>query len=226
VNKCIIPYTKAEQLIREGDVLLFRKESVFSFFVRVAGESPYSHVGLASWVFNELGERARLECVEFKEWVGGRAVSLRNYVEQNPGMIDVFTPNLYHMYTVFDCNTLERNAIKTYFNGRDVTNELRRLTGLPYGWSRIWDIIKRTFLPLTFGEFEDKKDEELIYPVCSTAIAYCYGKHFADLTHLTPHNRMEPGDIGRSPVLNYLFTLIPDPVLETELDIPSDPAKI
>ncbi len=212
MNKCFIAYTEAEKYINEGDILLFRRNTFFSYFIRIAGEGPYSHAALASWVFNELGERVRLEAVEFKEWIGGRSISLANYVEQHPSSIDVFTPNLSTISNKFICETRTRQEIKKMFNGRAITNELRRLTGLPYGWRRIWEIIKRTILPFFYSveEYTDVENEKLIYPVCSTAIAWCYSKHFADLTHFKPDNYIEPQDLARSPLLDYMFTLVPD----------------
>lgn len=204
MSKCYITYDKAEKLIKEGDVLLFRNTGPLASFIRAATDSSYSHVGLASW-YEDI-----LECLEFKEWIGSRAVNLKNYVENYFGEIDIFTPHCYSIITEFDCGTLVRKETKVLFRGKKITNEFRYLTGLPYGWKRIWQIAARRtyrmFRPYN-EEYEDKLAEKIIYPICSSAVAYCYNKHYVDLVRCKMDELVTPGDIAKSSVLNYLATI-------------------
>jgi len=88
---------------------------------------------------------------------------------------------------------------------------MRGMTSLPYGWSRIWTMALGSFV--TWRYFFSHKDElddeitELKYIVCSNVIAYCFSKHYVDLTHEKNDNYISPSDLSRSSLLNYLFTL-------------------
>ena len=88
---------------------------------------------------------------------------------------------------------------------------MRKMTGLPYGWRRIWYMaqLNLPFLRLSFPveSIIDDSDNELVYPVCSTAVAHCFDATGYDLVHNRTNNYVEPSDIGRSPLLNYVFTL-------------------
>ena len=204
-----IKYEDAKNIIQEGDVLLFRGQGVFSWFIQKVGQGEYSHVGLASWVYDKAQKKHSLECVEFREFRGGRAISLEQYVRANPGIIDVYraaSPQYKSYYYNFGQNKIVSKQFD--FDGRAITNCMRRQTGLPYGWARIWWLAK-FYLPIlrlfSSGAFDD--NEKVVYPVCSTAIAACFSKHFVDLTHHRSDNWMEPSDVARSPILHYLFTL-------------------
>ena len=209
---CFIKYNDALGHIKEGDVLLFRKpKSWVSGLIRAYGDSLYSHVGLASWVYSRMGMPETLECLEFKEWIGSRAVNLRNYVKQFNGHIDVFAPAPYFMKSVWDCETQSRKQEKIFFRGKLLTNELRGLTGLPYGWSRIWTMAVRGFFSyrLLFAnpaDYDDKLEDEP-YPVCSSIISWCFSKHFVDLVPQFDDRLVSPGRVASSSLLTYQFTL-------------------
>jgi hypothetical protein len=213
INKNYLPYSEAKELIQEGDILLFRGKTVFSWLIMRASDGLYSHVGIASWVFNDKNEKVELEVIEFKEWKGSRAVSLENYVAQWPGRIDVFRPNPSHTWLEFDPETKTVRRHKLFFFGRTITAAFRKLTGLPYGWKRIWWLAKNHFIfSRAFADpnsFDDTLKEKDVYPVCSTAVAYLFHKYYIDLVHFRSNERTEPSDISRSPILNYLFTLNP-----------------
>lgn len=210
MNRCYLTYEEAEPLLKEGNVLFFSKPGPISFLVRSAGSSRYSHVGIVSTAYNERGEKVNIECLEFKEWIGSRATSLYNYIQSWKGEIDVYAAAPYTTRTIFDCVTRTFKNEKVYFRGRAITNEMRRLTGLPYGWERIWKIFKRKtiwyFWPYK-NEFDDAVAKELIYPVCSSAIAYCFSKYFADLVPNKADEFCEPGNLANSSLLTYVFSL-------------------
>jgi len=201
----IVKYDDIKHLIEEGDVLLFRGTGFFSRAVGRLGEGVHSHVAIASWHNNHL------ECVEFKEWKGGRVVSLELQVEQNPSRIDVYRVLTPQPAMIFD----KQNRTILYDTKEldllSVTRCMRKMTGLPYGWKRIC-CIARHKIPILRGFYNVKKSTEdesstLIYPVCSTAVASCFSQHGFDLVKNRSDQWTEPADLARSSLLQYLFTL-------------------
>ena len=207
-----LPYKEVESMIEEGDVLLFRGKGFISYFIKALGNGHYSHVGLASWVHNKKGKRKNLECLEFSEKFGSRAVDLERYIESadNSGRVDVYRPVSNYSLWSFNPSVEDKPYQQGLrYKGAKLTSEFRSLTGLPYGWWRIWQLIKTHMLGLRLILRKRHLDdsEALKYPVCSTIIAHLFSKHYVDLVNLRSPNRTEPSDIARSPILNYLFTL-------------------
>lgn len=200
-------YAYWKHLIQEGDVLLFRGSSFYSRFLRISGDSPYTHVGLASW-HNDV-----LECVEFHEKHGGRSVNLENYIKLDNRIIDVHRPVPFFASQKFNLETSEVDVTRIPFDGTLVTDELRSLTGLPYGWKRICWIACHKLGGLRFFYNPDTTStdsspiEEVIYPVCSTAVAYCFSQHDFDLVSNKADEWTEPGHIANSTRLHKLFTI-------------------
>ena len=206
--KKFLSYTQAEKLLEEGDVLLFEGKSIFSFFITRVGEGKHSHVAIAS-IHNNNGN-SLWECIEFKEWKGGRTINLERYVKNN--RIDVYRPNPKDINLLYnkDLGIIEESSVE--FDGKKVTNTMRKMTGLPYGWKRILWIAqhKIPFLRLFYSvdSIVDDSTRELVYPVCSTAVAYSYSKAEFDLVPNRNDKWTEPSDIARSALLNYMFTII------------------
>lgn len=204
-------FKTAKPLIKEGDVLLFRGQSLTSKFLRIAGEGLHTHVGVASWHNGDSPETGILECVEFKEWKGGRAVNLKYQVEQNNCTIDVYRPIPFFTTLYYDDTLSIVQTDRKPFDGKLVTNTMRKMTGLPYGWTRIWWIAKHKMLGLRlFVDYENLVNDTLqdvVYPVCSTAVSYAFSKHDFDLVKNRSDEWTEPAHIATSARLNYLFTL-------------------
>lgn len=201
-------FQDAQALLREGDVLLFRGGGLFSFLIKRAGEGLYSHVGLASAVGTNGGKM--WECVEFREWKGGRSVNLLRYLQQHNSIhIDVYRP----VSVIKKIDNITYNEIDIIFNAKTLTNHMRSLTGLPYGWNRIIYIMQKK-IPFLRGLYniERSSDDDIIIDeakgfICSTAVSYCFTKIGYDLLHNRSDLAMEPSDIARSPLLFYLFTI-------------------
>jgi len=229
MTKCNIrtnyEYDAVKTKIREGDVLLFRGQGWISHFIGTSTETPYTHVGVASWINgNANKQEGILECVEFREgsmlsglfgWAGaggGRSVNLYQAVKKHPGCIDVYRPDpVFHEYH-WDLIKKEFLLSQKDFDGKAVTRIMRRMTGLPYGWRRIWWIFKHKLL--TYRIFRNTSDlvcdelDEIIYPVCSTAVAYAFTVNGFDLVNNRSDEWTEPGDLAKSAHLNYLGTLV------------------
>lgn len=218
MNRTNLPLSEAMNYINEGDILLFRGEGPFSRWIQRGGEGLYSHVGLASWHCKEgcTSSKPILEITEFREWKGGRttnlAVAYQDHIRK--GLIDVYrVPSFY--YTLrFNPFVKKVEEYEVNFDGRRVTDHMRAMTGLPYGWSRIWWLMKyklpviRLFLGSSI--ISNDSDVDTFYPVCSTAVAACFSKEGIDLAPNMSDGWMEPSDISRSPLTNYLFTLTAD----------------
>lgn len=224
MNKIIFPYDEIKPYINEGDILLFRGQGIVSKIISSMSRTPYSHVALASWVNGRANTpKGILECVEFREgsalaglWNqnaagGGRSISLKQCVKQYPNQIDVYRPVPSFTSLVFNPETKTIEIEKKEFNGRAVTDIMRDMAGLPYGWRRIWWMTKHKLLLLRFNVDKESlthdKLGEIIYPVCSTSVAYCFNYYGYDLIHNRSDESTEPGDIALSPRINYLFTL-------------------
>ena len=210
MNRVDLPYQEARPLIKEGDILLFRGAGWVSYFISRAGESPYTHCAVASWINDNNG--GILECVEFREGKGGRSVNLSIQVDNLPGQIDVYRP--IPSVTHWEYNPISEDPfslIRQDLDARAVTNTMRKMTGLPYGWKRIWWLFKHKAIVLRlFTDVEGLTADELediVYPVCSTALAYCFNKNGYDLIHNKSDQWAEPADIARSARISYLFTL-------------------
>lgn len=208
--KKYLEFQQARELLDEADILLFRnKGSVTSFFIESASNGPYSHVGVAS-SHGDNGGRI-WECVEFKEGLGGRTVNLKEYVRLHPGEIDVYRVSPIKVQCYYNVNTQKIDIRRLKLNKKTVTNIMRKMTGLPYGWRRIWWILQRKLLMfqlfLSLDYISDDAVVDIIYPVCSTAVAYSFSQVGFDLVHNRSDSYTEPAHIANSPLLSYLFTL-------------------
>lgn len=213
MKQILIPYPQAKILINEGDVLLFSGESLISRLIKRASEGDYSHVGVASWHNGATKDKALLECVEFTENHGGRSVNLATYLREDSRRIDVFRPIPQFSHWEFNPQTHETELVRTQFDGKAVTNAMRRMTGLPYGWRRILWIAKhklpflRLFYDVNSIVIDNEGHQEIIYPVCSTSLAHSFSRNGYDLVYHRSDEWTEPSDLARSTRLNYLFTI-------------------
>ena len=204
--KVMIPYHKAVKLLQEGDVLLFRKGSWYTRFIKSAGWTKYCHVGIAS------KPNGMWEIIQFHGSTGGATQNLALMAKSDALFIDVYRPSPHQDRYVMDPTTLEVIPTTREFNGRAVTNVMRKLTGLPYGWRRIWWLMKRRLViwNLFFNKVDlitDEDNNTIVYPVCSTAVAYAFHQAGFGLLHNKSSEFYEPGDLALSTNLNELFTI-------------------
>jgi hypothetical protein len=212
MNRTSVTFSQAKNLIKEGDILLFRTKGIISFFIKRAGEGQYSHAAMAS--AHRTNGSFLWECVEFREGSGGRSVLLERQVQLRDELIDVYRPISPRIEISFSSETGEINETRKKFDGKAVTNLMRRMTGLPYGWKRFWWIAKNKLFGLrllySMSEITNDNIVDDIYPVCSTAVASCFSKTGFDLVKNRSDQATEPSDIARSTSIQYLFTLKAD----------------
>lgn len=197
--KSHIRFRDAKSLIREADVLLFRDRRIFSPFVKLAGRGRYSHCAIASL------HGATPECIEFREFRGGRAVSLEEQVRQRSGCIDVYRPTPYNV--IYDRNCLDGRTIN--LQPEVVTNTARELTGRPYSYKSIFwmGLTHLAGFRLCYqANYDDLTKIKGL--VCSSMVSYAFRATGYDLVPNLADSYTEPSDISRSALLSYLFTLV------------------
>ena len=193
----IIPYSEAMPLIQEADILLFRGNGIISWLIKRYGSGVHSHVGIAHW------DNGNLQCVEFREFKGGRSVSLKTQVDNSPFGIDVFRAakrvDYEHSSHILD------DSIKS-----KITTTMLKLTGLPYGLRNIWKLVKHyvPFYRLAPQNIKDNNATKIF--VCSTAAAYAYRTAYIDPVPYLADSAVTPADLARSSLFEYQFTLQKD----------------
>ena len=193
----IIPYSEAAPLIQEADMLLFRGKGIMSWLIQRYGSGVHSHVGIAHW------DNKNLQCVEFREFKGGRSVSLKRQVNRNPSGIDVFRAanRVDYGNDSYVLDELTKSKITTI---------MLKLTGLPYGWTNIYRLVKH-YLPFCrLAEQNIKDDNATKIFVCSTAAAYAYRMAYIDPVPYLADSAVTPSDLARSSLFEYQFTLQKD----------------
>ena len=193
----IVPYQEALNQIKEADVLLFRGEGLISWLIKRYGSGVHSHVGIAHWDDDDL------QCLEFREFKGGRAVSLKRVVENHPDNIDVFRV----------ANSIEFGDVKYELTDEvadGITDVMKGITGLPYGWKNFWKL-GRHYLPFCrLAEQNVKDDDPTNVFVCSTAVAYGYRIAYVDPVPYLADSAVTPADLARSAIFQYKFTIKKD----------------
>jgi hypothetical protein len=183
-----VPLADARSLVRDGDLLLFRRRGLIS----IAGRGRHSHAAKAAWWGDDLF------CLEVREWHGGRAVTLQSQVRRRPGRIDLFRANPNNRWPEYDRTR--------------ATILMRRLAGCDYGYAAV---LAAAMLHLPFvrmavrAEVEDSAIDRRP-PFCSQACAMVdrVGGGVDPVPHLADR-LTEPADLARSPFYRYELTLVP-----------------
>ena len=210
-NRILIPYQEAKPLLQDADIFLFRNTAWYSWFIKRFTQGDYSHVAMVSW-YNENGDR-ELELIEFHGFRGGGVIiAADSYFPQASNLIDVYRPSHQCDSIEYNTNTYIVESKTIPLDKKSVTHTMRKLTGMPYGWRRIWWFIKKylVIIRLFYQEKDLTNDAigDIIYPVCSTAVAYSFSKNNFDLIKNKADEWTTPSDISDSPRLHYLFTLV------------------
>jgi hypothetical protein len=188
ITRVMAPLAEAQEKIRDGDLLLFRRRGMIS----IAGRGEHSHAAKAAWWGDELF------CLEVTAIHGGRAVTLASQVQQYPGRYDVYQANPRNRWPNYD----RSGAVRF----------MRRLCGWNYGYA---GLIVASFLHLPIVRWFVRPDMDDTAvdrrpPFCSQACAMAdrLGGGVDPVPHLADR-LTEPADLARSPFYRYRFTLIP-----------------
>jgi len=201
-----LPYNDTTKLfVQEGDIFLYRPSSLCGKIIQKFSRGAYSHAGLASW----HNSHNILETIEFL-WYGCTTKIFDRVIEKQSGYIDVYRPVSSHVVINFDPITHHTSSSIKSFKPKSITNDMRKLTGLPYGWSRIWKFAKSYLLGFRlFYNVQDIIDDtptDKMHYVCSTSIAHVFSKNNFDLMPNKSDRWIKPSDLSNSSLLNYLFT--------------------
>ena len=182
---------------------MFRGSGTIGFLIKRYTGGLHSHVALA----HKDGDI--LECVEFREFMGGRSVSLKSQVDNSPLNIDVFRPVKSISYEEMDAEGNTKLIEKNYTEetASAMTEDIIRWTGQPYGWSNIWKMFLRFIPGARLFQQNINDDEVAKAKVCSTAVTVALRRNFMDPVPYLADDRVSPADLARSPILQYLFTI-------------------
>jgi len=203
----MIPWVDAQDILEEGDILLFRGKGIISFLLKRYTRGIHSHVAVAH---NDGGD---WQCVEFREFMGGRTVSLANQVKLLPEEIDIFRPIKkidFDILNVDDkCDIFTESSQKEYTKtvGGAVTRDIINWTGQPYGWSNIFKMFLRYVPGVRLFQRIGNDDDVAEAKVCSTAVTVSLRKNYLDPVPYLADDRVSPADLARSPLIQYLFTI-------------------
>jgi hypothetical protein len=202
MRQTFVPYTLAKRYLRDADILLFYPKPFPSigWFISKYTRSKYSHVGLAS-IEDECS------CVEFREFKGCRNISLEKYLKTE-GKIDVYRA-VPRYFTIKEVNGefLETAVELTNAKRKNIVNTAKKMVGSSYSFRLIFNMMKYYVPGLRLNDYDKDDGIEPTIFVCSTLVGYAYRKHYMDLVSNYSDNQVTPGDIARSPLIRYVFTL-------------------
>jgi hypothetical protein len=175
--------------IEPGDVLLHRRgRSILSRAIAAVGRSPYSHAGMVDRIDDVLIE------IDVTILAGATAGKLRPKVDRWPGLIDVYRP----------AASVER------WQRQGAVRRMWRLTSQRYGWRAIFlaALVRVPVLRmLVRPAWAEERPGWL--PFCSMAVSKSYRDVGVDLVPNLADRYTEPGDLARSALLIYQFTMEP-----------------
>lgn len=206
-----IPYEKGKKHVLDADVLLYEGLGPLSApAIQIASKSPFAHVGLAGWT-NGSTKYAELMAYEML-LAGGQSTTVKSHVEKRKRV---------HVYRVSDTHTTysfdkKRGKVvpKTHVLDRKQAVYLMKQFCRPGEYGKmhlLWTAFLH--LPVIRLFFRQPTDDELADrsrpPYCSEAVSYALRKAFSDVVKNTPDHYTSPGALARSPLLHYMFTLVP-----------------
>lgn len=205
MRKIVLPYWQAKPLLKSGDLLFFANRGIIPFLIQKSGYTSFNHVGLV-----EITEKSAL-LLEFREFRGYIESELDNRV--NPKYnIDVLRPkpNFELSYLTVNKSGFEISKELVHYDAAKTIETFRTMKGMPYGWRRIFLMMMRhiPFIRLfTQPYVDDLSEPDYVFPVCSTSITTVLRKTYIDPVPFMADYCVEPGDLSRSVIFDYLFTI-------------------
>lgn len=216
-------FADAARLIQDADLLLFRRaplslrspSSIIGKAIATSGRSDYTHAAKAVWW--RCHSPSVLLCVEVREFYGGRAVTLESQVRENPGRIDVYSPQAEVVgdesrVAGKDLLTTRHPSPTTRYSRFGAAAYMLSFTGQRYGYRAIARAAK-AYVPLIRWAFETDSDDaqcdsQAVF--CSEAVSRAdrLGGGVDPVPNLADRDT-EPGDLARSDFYRYQFTLEP-----------------
>lgn len=206
-RRVYVPYNVARPHLQDADCLSYhspRWRDLSARLITIARPGAF-HTGCVAKIGGRtvaLGMRLAAQ----------KILPLSAEVQRFPGRIDV-----YRLATFIDETTIDADAAQIIRGRACYTSHRQAIAGEMldlaladhYGWS---NVARSSLFYLPLARFFARPscsdiDERRRPPFCSQAYAYAVRKNFADLVRECPDFDCLPGDIIRSPLLTYLFTL-------------------
>ncbi len=178
-----IDYEESRELIKNGDVIMYRGRSLESKIIRWATGSRYSHAGLAAWWNNRL---MVMEAVGKGVVVTPISKNVRSY----PGRVEWFT-------SIEEIPEDQRLRMIEF-----AQLEL----GKEYALWRALFLGIRVLFQRTVESRDNLRRERQLF--CSHYVAQAYNSIGRDLKKEVSDRFMSPGDIATSPLLKRLGVLV------------------
>jgi len=211
-DRILLPYGEARGYIMDADVLLYSGRSLLSKCIKSLGRTRYSHAAMAGWSNGVTeGEYSRLFVYEMLI-TGGAGTSLSAHAEKWPGTIDVYRVADIHSTFEWDPTRQVQAGIPHVLDRRKAVSLMKDFCRPgEYGWWHLWKASLLHFPILRFFSkmpADDELEDRSRPPHCSEAISYALRNSFTDVVRNTPDHYTEPGELSRSPLLHYMFTLV------------------
>jgi hypothetical protein len=209
-NHVLLPFTEARKHILDGDILLYRgRQYPSSRMINIAGRSPYYHAAMAGWV--DKGKPVELLMCYEMVLRGARGTSLAAQVEKYPKQIDVYRLVDECRVPRFDCDKAELVYDVKRLDREKAVFEMRKLCK-PNAYG-ILHVLASALFHIPFCRIfmkpitDDEQSGWSRKPHCSEAVAMAVRSAFMDMVPNMPDHLTIPGDLGRSPLARYVFTL-------------------
>lgn len=185
-ERIVIDYASARERLLDADVLLFDGFAWYDPALRVIGKSKYVHAALAAWWHKRVHV---LQSAPFCD----RKPLLSEVLKSRAGMIDVYR-----------CVGLSPSYREL------IVYDMIEIVGKGYGWISLGRVAL-VHVPIVRLLFRDKANDDAAKlktrPFCSQAVAMCYSASGIDLVPNRADHVTEPGDLAKSALLEYQFTL-------------------
>jgi len=224
MKRAYVPYDVARPYIETGDMLAYRASwlNPFSWAIATAGRSDICHIAAAGWLRNgQYGKfvpKLHLWVAE-KVLAGGRLSLLSGQVDRWPRRIDVYRPASSawivrgpagEMGNPSDDGwELARPDRRVYCSGSMIFDYVRSKADLTYNWQGVLAAAPNYLIGLRwfFRPSQDDEAEGRETEFCSECYAAAARQGFCDLVHNLADDQVLPGDLVRSPLMFYQFTL-------------------
>ena len=171
--------------LQTGDILLFFPGSIIGRIAAFFTGGVYSHAALVSV------ENGTVYCLEIREFLGGRKIELKKYLQEEPATFEVWR--------------LKRTLPDFFYTL--VAEKMAEFVGVKYGWVYVLQaVLLRSALTFFGGRFGRRvwryfDESEKHPPFCSEAVSIAYRTAGMDLCPKIPDRFIFPGDLVKSTYL-------------------------
>ena len=211
IEPTVVRYDDAKEYILDADVLFYHGLGpVSTAVIRTATLSEYAHVGMAGWT---NGESKYKELMAYEMlWTGGQGHVLSSHVDTRKGVHVYRCSDSFTSYR-WDSRTRKVHGETRVLDRKAAVHQMRKFCRPDeYGKMHLfWTACTR--MPFVRWVWKQPTNDEIADrkrpPYCSEAVAFALRHAFTDIVRNTPDHYTSPGALARSPLLHYMFTLVP-----------------